>query len=97
MGSTIPNNAQSQGHVTGLPPTWDKLLDSTNGDEDGCNSDRFICVMGDRAVLDNETGLVWDRIFIFPQAHLRNLLLFCPTCSETVHLGQLVRNRKDMK
>ncbi len=46
-------------------PSWDKKLDSTNGDTTpgrvGCDSDRFSCIWGDTAVRDNETGAVWDR------------------------------------
>ena len=45
-----------------IPGTWDRLLDSTNGDPTtGCNSDRFTCVMNNEAVRDNETGLVWEK------------------------------------
>ena len=37
-------------------PDWARLLDATGG----CNSARFTCVMSNEAVLDRETGLVWE-------------------------------------
>lgn len=36
-----------------IPPTWSQILPS---------SERFELVMGDEAVLDKETGLVWQRM-----------------------------------
>ena len=55
-----------------IPPTWSQRLDSTNGGTNplnfGCGSDRFECIWTHgspvplpTAVLDKETGLVWDR------------------------------------
>ncbi len=39
-----------------LVPSWDQTLTSN-----GCGSARWSCVMGNVAVLDNETGIVWER------------------------------------
>jgi hypothetical protein len=47
-----------------LLPSWGKTLPATGG----CTSERFSCVLGDAAVLDHETGLVWERA---PEATLR--------------------------
>lgn len=40
-----------------LVPSWNTTLSSSGG----CTSQRFSCVMGNGAVLDNETGLVWEK------------------------------------
>lgn len=40
-----------------VPPAWHQTLSASGG----CNSERFDCVLSDLAVLDRETGLVWDR------------------------------------
>ncbi len=50
---------QSVKALAQLPPVWDKTLSSSDTG-DPCNSARFICVMGQQAVRDNETGLVWE-------------------------------------
>ncbi len=61
------NNISTNGDLRGVTQNWDKKLDSTNGDANGCNSDRFTCVFPTATfptgalVRDNETGLVWER------------------------------------
>lgn len=45
-----------------IPPSWSELLSSGDGEiATGCNSSRFVCVLGDNAVLDQQTGLTWTR------------------------------------
>jgi hypothetical protein len=40
-----------------VPPAWNQQLSAVGG----CSSPRFDCVLNDTAVLDRETGLVWER------------------------------------
>lgn len=50
VGSTMKSLAD-------VAPTWHRTLSASGG----CTSARFSCVMGGAAVLDNETGLVWEK------------------------------------
>ena len=60
-----------------LIPSWGKTLSAT----DGCASARFTCVLSDQAVLDHETGLVWDRA---PDATLRTWDAAYKFCAQRV-------------
>jgi hypothetical protein len=42
-----------------IPGSWHRTLSATGSDP--CNTARFRCVMNNEAVLDLETGLVWQR------------------------------------
>jgi len=64
-----------------IPGSWSQLLDSTDGGLDGCDSSRFKCVMGGEAVLDLETGLVWERS---PTTHRSSWAIANLACSGLV-------------
>lgn len=51
-----------------ISPSWHRTLAANDG-ADSCHSSRFLCVMGGAAVLDRETGLVWEQA---PSSALQN-------------------------
>lgn len=65
-----------------IPGSWSRQLSATGG----CDSPRFDCVFGDLAVLDRETGLVWERT---PAATTGNWSNAMETCSELAVNGRL--------
>jgi hypothetical protein len=69
-------------------PAWSRKLDSTGG----CNSARFTCVLPTvaevtgAAVLDHETGLVWQRT---PISALTNWAGSVQFCGSTIYAGRM--------
>lgn len=70
--------------VSNTAPTWHQILPSNDGTQ--CNSSRFKCVMNNQAVLDRETGLVWERS---PDTTKRDWATACSHCYQ-----REVANRK---
>jgi hypothetical protein len=67
-----------------LPPSWHRLLAPDDG-EDSCHSSRFLCVMDGTAVLDRETGLVWEQA---PSSAPQNWFSSIRRCQETQIAGR---------
>jgi hypothetical protein len=61
-----------------IPPTWDQVL---------APAVRFKLVMGDAAVLDKETGLVWRRAPSSAGAHWRDAVRACLSSTINNRLG----------
>ncbi len=61
---------------------WDQRLNTLGADP--CNTQRFHCVLNDEAVLDHETGLVWQRT---PGSTTRNHFGANQDCSVAVDTG----------
>ncbi len=79
-----PRLAKTHSYTMSVGRTDSKRLDSTNGDSNGCNSDRFTCIFPDTTypngavVRDNETDLVWERSPIeTPQASWTRAIAHC--------------------
>jgi len=51
--------AETMKSLDDIPGAWHRMLDS--GGSDPCDTPRFDCVLNNVAVLDRETGLVWQR------------------------------------
>ena len=66
-----------------LVPSWGKTLTSSGG----CTSQRFTCVMGNAAVLDHETGLVWERVPFTPLEGWLSAATYCPTLDSGGRFG----------
>jgi len=65
-----------------LPPSWHRTLSSAGG----CASQRFTCVFGGTAVLDRETGLVWE---LAPDMGSMSWDSAIRTCQWAYHGGRL--------
>jgi hypothetical protein len=68
-----------------IPGSWDRTLSSTGG----CSSERFDCVFDDEAVLDRETGLVWERAPQPVDQLSAEWWLAVADCEQNVHVGRL--------
>ena len=58
-----------------IPGSWNRHLTTTGADP--CNTQRFDCMLFDQAVLDKETGLVWQRDASQPQSAWGTAVEYC--------------------
>ena len=67
-----------------LPPSWHRTLSLGSGQ---CDSQRFPCVMSGGAVLDNETGLVWQATVSSALVNWSTAVSNCTNAESGAHLG----------
>ena len=73
--------APTQKTLDEIPGSWSRALASNDG-PNTCRSSRFLCVLSDAAVLDRETGLVWERVpSVAPQSSWAAARTGCTTAS----------------
>ena len=65
-----------------VPGSWHRLLLATGG----CDSERFDCVLLDQAVLDRETGLVWQKT---PDLNTMGWETAFTQCRLSTHAGRM--------
>lgn len=88
VGSTMQS-------LSDLPPAWHQILPANDG-ADACSSSRFTCVLGGAAVLDHETGLVWQRVVTAAAADWRFANVDCGRASAGGRAGWRLPSRAEL-
>lgn len=79
-------------------PDKNKTLSANDGEPDGCNSSRFLCVMGGEAVLDKQTGLTWLRDADIAEKKMSwtDAVNFCQNIEIGTHRGWRLPTKREM-